>query len=92
MNGPGSPKGISDHLRRMGRDDDPADVSRALNRLKDQNRVISQGRGLWAPPDTSGQDTPPDRDHEPLAAQQERPDEEEVVSSDTAARTDGAIM
>lgn len=49
MNSPGSPKEISEWLRSTGREDDPADVSRALNRLKEQHRVESQGHGLWAP-------------------------------------------
>lgn len=89
MDAPGSPREISDRLRRMGRDDDPADVSRALNRLKERHRVVSQGRGLWAPSDTSGQDTPPD--HEPLVAE-ERPNDQEEVDGDAATRTEGATM
>lgn len=90
MNQPASPKEISDQLRRMGRKDDPADVSRALNRLKDQNRAVSPERGLWAPPDTSGQDMTPHRDHESLA--EKRPDEEEGMGSDAATRVEGALM
>jgi Fe2+ or Zn2+ uptake regulation protein len=49
MNSPGSPKEISEWLRSTGREDDPTDVSRALNRLKEQHRVESHGHGLWAP-------------------------------------------
>ncbi|MGH3599940.1 MAG: hypothetical protein ACRDRO_23495 [Pseudonocardiaceae bacterium] len=50
-NAPGSPQEISEHLHRMGRADEPAQVSRALDRLKKQHRVRSAGRGLWAPVD-----------------------------------------
>lgn len=90
MDTPCSPKEISDHLRFMGRADDPAGVSRALNRLKERHRVISQGRGLWVPSDTSGQDTSPDWDHEPPIAEERSTDQE--GGSDVAARREGATM
>ena len=56
MSRPGSPKEISEWLHNTGREDDPADISRALNRLKEQRRVESQGRGLWSPSEAPEQD------------------------------------
>lgn len=71
MKRPGSPKEISEWLRNTGREDDPADISRALNRLKEQHRVISQGRGLWAPSDTPGQDAEASTEPDPGDVEQD---------------------
>lgn len=78
MSRPGSPKEISEWLHNTGRADDPADISRALNRLKEQHRVVSQGRGLWAPSDTPGQDAEASTEPDPGDVEHGLSDDEQL--------------
>jgi hypothetical protein len=52
---PASPREIAGQLRRFGRSDDMRQVSRVLDRLKEQGRVRSAGWGQWLP---AGPDAP----------------------------------
>lgn len=81
MNAPGSPSEISDHLRSMGRTDNPAEVSRALNRLKEQSRAMAVVRGLWAPVERTGDQRP--RQEAPATSLSEDSDAPESSDKET---------